>query len=326
MKLYGILCVTVAIVMILSPIVALTDTQRSDENEKSSVADTGGKTESASEKSDTISVFLSEDNQTEQMDIRDYVIGVVAAEMPASYEAEALKAQALVAVTYAEYTKLHEKDEGIGGADVSDDSNRHQGYLTQEQMKEKWGDAYEECYQNIANAVDAVIEERIKYNGEIILPAYHAISSGQTETAANIWGNDIPYLQSADSEWDKDSTRFESQVTVTAEELKQLMGDKNAFFDEDESAWIEIKEVSEAETVISASVCGVEMTGLEIRDLLALRSPSFTVEYADGEFVFTVSGYGHGVGMSQNGANQMAKEGYTYDEIIAHYYSGVEIL
>lgn len=332
MKQYAVLCLIVAIIMLITPTVALMPAKTEQEDESPSVSESAVNEELSlrnhgddSYDGNTISVFMSDDEKTEEMDMRDYVIGVVAAEMPASYETEALKAQALVAVTYACYSKKYGDDE-YGGADISDDSSRHQGYMTTEQMKEKWGDAYESYYNRIADAADAVIDSVITYQGEPIMAAYHAISAGKTESALNLWGKDIPYLQSTDSEWDKYSSRYSTEVVLTAQELKDIFSDiDSAEFDEDEENRIKINTVSESGTVLEAEVCGVVMTGLELRNLLSLRSPSFTAEYIDGEFVFTVSGYGHGVGMSQNGANAMAKEGKTYEDIISHYYKGTTI-
>ena len=129
----------------------------------------------------------------------------------------------------------------------------------------------------------------------------------------------MPYLQSADSSWDTDSTRYESTVIITPEELANII-------DCDVSdVYIKTKSTSPAGTVLETDICSVVMTGMQARELLGLRSPAFTVEKEDGEYIFTVMGYGHGVGMSQNGANCMAQNGSTYDEIIRHYYSGVEI-
>ena len=170
--------------------------------------------------------------------------------------------------------------------------------------------------------IDAVIDKVITYNGEPIMAAYHAISFGTTESAENAWGVKIPYLVSVKSEGDKDSTRYLSTVTVSDDELKQLKG-ASAFIGNGED--IKINSTSDAGTVLDAVVCGESMNGEKMRELFALRSSCFSVEYEDGEYTFTVKGYGHGVGLSQYGADWYAKQGMTYDEIIKHYYSGAEI-
>ncbi len=328
MKSYGVLCIAVAIIMLLAPVASLINVEKTQGASKNSeiTSDVSVVFDEVSPPDDgSISVFLSESEESVQLEMRDYVIGVVAAEMPASYDSEALKAQALVAVTYAEYIKLH--GENVNGADVTNDSTQHQGYLTKEQMQEKWGDAYDEFYTKIEAAVDAVSGKKITYKDEVIMPAYHAISCGQTQSAKSVWGKEIPYLQSVDSEWDKDSGRFESTVTVSVNELKEIMKNyNNADFDADEESLIQIKKSAKDGTVEKIEVCSVGMTGGEARKLFSLRSSAFDAEYSDGEFVFTSYGYGHGVGMSQNGANQMAKDGCDYKEIINHYYTGVEIV
>lgn len=327
MKQYAVLCLIVAIIMLVTPTVTLItgkihETGRENTTEEASaVYNEEPISEENSNDADTISVFMTQDNKTENLPLREYIIGVVAAEMPASYEEEALKAQALVAVTYTRYIITNGK--GSNNADITDDSSTHQGYMTDEQMQEKWGDAYESYRKRIENAVDEVLDKTITYEGKPIMAAYHAISSGKTESAKTIWGKDIPYLQSVDSKWDKNSARYTSTVTLTAEELREIYGKKKTDAQDDEL--IEILSVSDPGTVLEVSFCGEKMTGNSLRELLSLRSPVFSAEYSDGEYVFTVSGYGHGVGMSQNGANAMAKNGKTYDEIIKHYYHGTEI-
>lgn len=331
MKLYGILCIAVAIVMLLAPMAAipLGEKTKTDETETVPQAEETSDSEATFSQSDdsTISVFLTSENSVETMDMLDYIIGAVSAEMPASYNEEALKAQALAAVTYARYSKINGSDENIGNADISDDSNLHQGYLSESDMKEKWGEAYDSYYNKIKDAASEVIAKTITFDGQPIMAAYHAISSGKTESAENMWGKDVPYLVSTDSEWDKDSTRYSSEVIFSAEELKDLLKNtENTSFSADKSDWVKIKSTSPSGTVLEIELCGAEMTGMQARNILGLRSPVFDVSYDSGEFVFSVSGYGHGVGMSQNGANCMAQNGCSYKEIIAHYYPGTEII
>lgn len=331
MKPYGILCLIIAIIMLLAPLAAIEigapEEESASESESEAQADSGkSKDAAAKTDGDTISVFMTDSEKTETLAMRDYIIGAVGAEMPASYEAEALKAQALAAVTFAEYSKKNGGDENLGGADISSDSSRHQGYMTTDEMKEKWGDAFDSYYEKLASAVDAVLDEVITYDGEPIMAAYHAISTGQTESAKNMWGKDIPYLVSVESEGDPYSSRYRSEENFTAQELKDALKNTDGVsFDEDEESWITVNKTTDAGTVTSVTVCGRDMTGMEVRNLLGLRSPSFTVDYEDGSFRFTVHGYGHGVGMSQYGADYYASQGMTYREIIAHYYPGTEI-
>lgn len=330
MKQYTVLCLIVAIILFISPFIALISSQPEKEqapenetNENISVTHRETANNSEDDKN-TITVFMTESSEIMKMEMKDYIIGVVAAEVPASYETEAIKAQAIVAMTYAQYRKKH-PDKSIS-ADISDDSSKHQGYMSDDDMKEKWGDAYESYRTKIEDAVDSVTGSVILYENEPIMAAYHAISGGKTESAENIWGEDIPYLQSVESEWDIYSSRYTSEVRLTADEVKKIMKtSEKADFDSPEEEWIEIKKTTDNGTVLEAIICGIDLTGIETRELFALRSPVFDVTYEDGEFIFTVSGYGHGVGMSQNGANCMAKEGKTAEEIIKHYYKGVTI-
>ena len=325
MKPYGILCIIISVILLLAPLASLKSESSAPGDSSEPISEdgqTGEKQASDPEDGDTISVFMTAGKKTEKMEMHDYIIGAVSAEMPASYDEEALKAQALAAITFAEYSRKHGTNENLNGADISDDSSMHQGYMSVDDMKEKWGDAYDTYYEKIADAVDEVLDKVITYNGEPIMAAYHAISTGQTESAENIWGQDIPYLKSVKSEGDPYSARFASETTFSTEELKNAV---NLKFSGDEEDMIQINSVSDAGTVLSVTVCGKEMTGMELRNLLALKSPSFTAEYSDGVFTFHVKGYGHGVGMSQYGADYYAKQGMTYDEIIQHYYPGTKI-
>lgn len=325
MKLYGVLCVIVAVIMLVAPLSAISFADNGVQGEETTETQTQEQTaETVDEEDDkdTISVFMTTSETTEELNMRDYIIGTVAAEMPASYDDEALKAQALAAVTYAEYQKKNGEKDSLNGADISDNSNLYQGYMTKEQMQQKWGDTFDTYYEKIANAVDAVIDKVIIYNGEPIMAAYHAICSGVTESAENVWGVNIPYLVSVESEGDKESTRYLSTVTVSDNDLKELIGSENVSGD---GLDIKINSTSDAGTVLDAVVCGESMNGEKMRELFSLRSSCFSVGYEDSEYTFTVKGYGHGVGLSQYGADWYAKQGMTYDEIIKHYYKGVTI-
>ena len=325
MKQYAVLCLITAIILLVTPTVTLITgkiykTEAENSTEDFSAVFSDNIEPETSPDSNTVSVFMTENGKTEDIPLREYIIGVVAAEMPASYEEEALKAQALVAVTYTRYIK--ENGTKKNDADITDDSNTHQGYMTDDRMREKWGAAYESYRSRIENAVDEVLSKVITYDRKPIMAAYHAISAGKTESAKTIWGKEVPYLQSVDSAWDKNSARYTSTVTLTADELRNIC--KNTTDDEDDEL-VEITSVSDAGTVLDATICSKKMTGAEVRELLSLRSCVFSADYKNNEYVFTVSGYGHGAGMSQNGANAMAKNGKTCEEIIKHYYTGVEI-
>ena len=261
---------------------------------------------------------IKTDEGTISLSEEDYICGVVAAEMPALYESEALKAQAVAAYTYACLYRGGSAEEW----DLTDDSTLHQAYISPDERAKKWGEDAAVYEEKIRAAVRSVLGEKIYYEGEPIFAVYHAISAGHTESAKNIWGKDFPYLCGVPSVGDKEHESFKTTATFSAEELcKQLKIEKPA----DLNA-VGIKaERSTAGTVLSFTVYGQSVKGTAVREALALRSANFTAEYKDGSFTFTVLGYGHGVGMSQHGANCLAKEGKTYREILLTYYPGTEI-
>lgn len=323
MKNYAVIPFIIAVIMLLAPLSAFLG-RSSVSDEPSSERDSGYISVSDSKDDSYISVFNPDDNSVEKMDMRDYCIGVVAAEMPASYEIEALKAQALVALTYAQYVKDNNISEN---GDIAADSSVNQGFLTEDEMKEKWGGNYDEYHEKICEAVDAVINYRIYYDSKPIDALYHAISFGKTEDAETVWGKDIPYLKSADSSWDKQSPRFSSTTVFDLEQFRERCAKTDSIsLGDDEKTWFSDIKKSKAGTVESIKIGGVTLSGAEVRTLFSLRSPAFDLTYDNGYFTFKSYGYGHGVGMSQYGANCMALDGKKYNEIIAHYYKGVSIV
>lgn len=249
----------------------------------------------------------------------DYICGVVAAEMPALYEAEALKAQAIAAYTYAARERLAAKGREYH---LEADSAIHQAYIDKAGMQEKWGENAAEYEAKIRECVRAVAGKRLTYKGELIFAAYHAISCGTTETAKTIWGKDYDYLKSMASEWDKTHEKYESSLAVSLEEFCQKLEIEQPENPKEVKITL---DKSEAGTVTKLTVFGHSFKGTKLREAFSLRSSVFNLEYKEGNFVFTVWGYGHGVGMSQWGANCLAKEGKTHEEILKYYYQGVEI-
>lgn len=265
-----------------------------------------------------------------EVSVRDYVIGAVAAEMPASFGEEALKAQAVAAHTYAERQRNMQKkfpDKGLGNADFSDDPNKYQGFFTNEMIRHYFGDNYEIHYNKIAAAVDEVLPYIITYENEPIIAAFHSMSSGKTESAENVWGTAVDYLIPAESQWDKEAAGYTSEVKVSADFVKSRLEKvfEGIQLADSPEKWIKTGEKSDSGTVLEVTAGDKTVTGNDIRETFGLRSADFTVEYSDGEFIFTTHGYGHGVGMSQYGADDMAKNGNTWQEIINHYYNDCEI-
>lgn len=273
------------------------------------------KTEEASE--DTFRILNHKTNDITDMKSSDYIFGVVAAEMPALYDVEAIKAQAVAAYTYACYNRERNTDKNY---DLSTDFNVYQSFITEADADEKWGSKSEEYKTKIKNAIKETEGYIIKYKGDAILAVYHAISSGKTEDSSNVWGNSYPYLKSVDSSFDKNANNYATETVYKAEKIKELLGDKiNSKYSPDD--YFGDCNLSKTGLVKEIEVCGKKITGSALREMLNLRSSNFEIDYKDGNFTFTSYGYGHGVGMSQNGANELAKQGKDFKEILLHYYT-----
>lgn len=245
------------------------------------------------------------------LSLEDYVIGVVAAEMPASFDLEALKAQAIASRTYA-ISKLI-KEESLT-TDVST-----QAYITIEEMKVKWEDDFEFYYEKIYQAVMETENLVLKSNEEVITAFYFAISNGYTADSQTVFSQNLDYIQSVESLWDLNVNNYE--VTTVME--------KTTFCNylTIDCSEIVINEIIYSDINQISSICinDVTFSGTTFRSLLNLRSTDITIEIMEDDVYLTTKGYGHGVGMSQYGANEMAKLGYSYEEILNYYYSNVEI-
>ena len=265
-----------------------------------------------------------------EVPVRDYVIGAVCAEMPASFGEEALKAQAVAAHTYAERQRIRERENPspeLMEADFSNDTEKYQGYCPKSRIKEVYGDHFEENYKKISAAADEVLPYIITYENAPIIAAFHSMSPGFTESAENAWGTPVDYLVEVDSRTDMTAPKFREDKRYKAAELKAAL---EAAFDgvslgDDVSQWLKILTISDSGTVLKASIEGHTVTGGQVRSALDLRSAAFDVRYEPDEIVITTKGYGHGVGMSQYGADAMAAEGSSWREIISHYYPGCSI-
>ncbi len=268
----------------------------------------------------TFKVLLTEPKKTVTLSYEDYLFGVLAGEMPALYEPEALKSQAVCAFTFALWRQRENADKEY---DISDDYTVDQCYLTPEQARNKWGSKADEYEAKLRDAIKAVEGEALYHDGKIILAVYHALSAGNTESAKNVWGKDYPYLQAVSSIGDKLATNYISTASFSAEQLRSALSVslpsslKGSFSDFSRSESGMVKSVKIGDKVFKGSV---------VREALGLKSSNFEVALKNGTFTFTVYGYGHGVGLSQNGANYMAQQGSDYKEILKHYYTGCEII
>ena len=251
----------------------------------------------------------------------DYIIGVVSAEMPASFGIEALKAQSVAAYTFA----LYKKEQNKGGEyDLTDSYRTDQSYLSPDALKEKWGEEYENKTAIIKEAVSATAGEYLSFGGEVALTLYHALSSGFTNSCADVFGSKLPYLISVDSQSDKLSPDYQSVFSFSADELTEKLAEiKKANVSENLFSGI---KTAKSGLVKEIKYAGEKVTGAKICELLSLPAPTFSVEYSEGGYTFTCLGRGHGVGMSQYGAGQFAQTGSTYREILAHYYPGTELV
>lgn len=295
----------------------------------------GQEPKSLSSEGPDVKVYLTEEKKVVDVPLEAYIRGVVAAEMPAEFHVEALKAQALAARTYIvdrlereNFSDMEAMGEEAGSAHVSD-TVQHQAYMTDEQVREKWNDRYEEYSQKVNEAVQATQGNVILYEEKPIYAAFFSTSNGFTENAEDYFNEGYPYLKSVDSPWDEESPRFsdEKEVSVTSflQKLQEKTGETVAVSAASGSGWMEIKERTEGKRVAAVRIGDQEFSGRQVREALDLASSDFEWSIDGDSITFRTKGYGHGVGMSQWGANLMAQQGKTAAEIIAHYYRGVEI-
>ena len=277
--------------------------------------------ENNSYQSKSFRVLDCETNTVTEMPANDYVFGVLAAEMPALYDKEALKAQAVAAYTFACYRQRENTDKNY---DITTDFTLDQSFISEEKAREKWGDKADEYCTKLKNAVEETENNAVTYDGKPILAVYHAISSGVTEDCKNVWGGDYPYLRAVASPGDTLAPEYISKAVFSLDEIKNKLSERCKLSGE-ASDYFKNIERTPSNTVTCIEVCGTALSGAEIRSVFSLRSSNFEVSYKEGSFTFTVYGYGHGVGMSQYGADYMAKQGSDFKEILLHYYSGCRI-
>ena len=267
---------------------------------------------------------LTGDGETE-MTMRDYLTGVVAAEMPASFEPEALKAQAVAARSYAFCQARSGKH---GAAQVCTDYRCCQAWKSEEALRAQWREDFAENLARVRAAVEATDGEYLAWEGQPALALFHSSSAGATEDCGRVW-NALPYLVSVPSpETAADVPDYVSYVQCTALDFRDtiLSACPEADFSGPEESWVGALRRDESGRVSECEIGGAALSGTKLRELFSLRSAAFTLEYLGGAFRFTVTGFGHGVGMSQYGAQVMALEGADYREILAHYYPGTVLV
>jgi stage II sporulation protein D len=262
----------------------------------------------------------------ETMTLSDYLWGVVAAEMPASFEEEALKAQAVAARSETLYRQAN-PNANHPEADICTDHTCCQAYITPQAAEEKWGadsTAYGERVTQAVSGTDGVV---VTYEGAIIQAVFHSSSDGHTLAASQVWGGDLPYLQAVDSPEGDEVPNYYSVVTVSASEFREtILGEApSAALDGTPNSWSVTENRDGEGTLESVTIGGETVAATRMRTLFSLRSARFSLELGEDSVTFYVTGYGHGVGMSQYGANALAKEGLGYEEILTWYYTGVEV-
>ncbi len=270
--------------------------------------------------------LLLPDGTISELSMEEYLLGVVSAEMPASFELEALKAQACAARTYTVRKQTYETAKHPD-ADVCTDISCCQAYLSPSDAAQRWGSSAESYTQKIQQAVAETDGLGVLYNGSPIQAVFFSSAPGYTVDAVEVWGNQVDYLQSVESPEGDEVPNFRSTVTLSADEVKSLILNTyaNANLTGDPSTWFGSPVTNQGGTVSSILVGGVTLTGNQIRSLFQLRSACFLVSWDGTSFTFSVTGYGHGVGMSQYGANTMAQSGSTYDEILTWYYTNTQV-
>ena len=273
-------------------------------------------------------ITVSVNGTVREMALEDYVAGAVAAEMPASFPEEALKAQAVAARTYAVYKQSLGTDDTHPDAVVCDDYTHCAAFVDLDSGAEDlWGKNADEWTEKVKKAADATAGKIVTYDGKAIAAVFHAASAEYTEAAVSVWGSDIPYLSSVESTGDDACPKYDASVTLGAEEFRQIMLGKYPDINLTglPKTWFTDIQSSDAGGVTSCKIGGKELKGTEVRELFELNSTHFTISTTDTSITFHTEGYGHGVGMSQYGAKSMAEDGKTYEDILLHYYTGTKI-
>lgn len=246
------------------------------------------------------------------LNMTDYLIGVVSSEMPASFNLEALKAQSVLARTYALKAKQTEKK--------LTDTVSTQSYIDIDQMKNKWGNSFNTYYNKIKNAVENTNGEYLSYNGNYIEALYHSTNNGKTESSLDVFGNYYPYLISVSSEYDKNASSYLRTISMPLDTISNKLG-----LSLNNDSVISILSYTDGGNIKEININGNNFSGKKVRELLGLRSADFDISISDNNANITTRGYGHGVGMSQYGANGMANAGYSYKDILSHYYPGTTL-
>lgn len=279
-----------------------------------------------------INVYVVQTGKLEKMPLEQYVRGVVAAEMPANFSIEALKAQAVASRTYAASKMKMFGGNGDGehpGADVCTDSHHCQAWASEAELRSKWGKDYNMYMDKVSKAVQDTTGQVLAYEDKLIQPVFHAISGGKTESAEDAWGKNVPYLVSVDSPYEEGAPKYKTRIVMTKIEfvrrLKALRPDAKVDTS-NLSSQIKVLEYSHTDRIKKIKIGDQVLTGEELRNVYDLNSTNVKFTFSDNNVVMDVTGYGHGVGMSQFGAEGMAEHGSSYEDILKHYYKNTAIM
>ena len=268
-----------------------------------------------------VAVYRTASKKVETVPLEKYIAGVVASEMPTTFELEALKAQALTARTYIVNQLLRGKSSGLPSGAQVDDTVQYQVFKNETELRTQWGSDYEANMNKIAQAVLETEGQILTYDGNPITATFFSNGNGYTENAEALWKDAYPYLKSVASPWDEQAPQFEERISISIKDFENKLG---VNLKSSETVG-KIVERTPGKRVAKVDINGKQFTGIQIREMLNLRSTDFSWVMQGDAVIITTRGYGHGVGMSQWGANGMAKDGKTYDEIVKHYYQGIEI-
>ena len=276
----------------------------------------------------SINVYSSKEGKNKKIDLEEYVYGVVSAEMPANFEIEALKSQAVAARTYALSKKVN-KCANSKGADICD-TVHCQVYMNKEERFKGWGNKAKNYWDKIVQAVDYTKGVVLTYNNELVLnPQFFAISSGKTEDNKDVFASNIPYLKSVDSPGEEIAPKFKSVVKFSYNDFVNKINStykKAKMKNSDVKSQVKIVSRTDGGGVEKVHLGKISISGVEFRKLFNLNSSNFSIKFNSNDIEILCKGYGHGVGMSQWGANVMAKNGEKFDNILTHYYTGVKLV
>ncbi len=276
----------------------------------------------------TVNVYIKSQDKVTAMPVAQYLKEVVAAEMPAQFEPEALKAQAVAARSYLFARSFSYKANGYPqehkGADICTDPNHCKAHIFESDRRKSWGNDAENNWKKISDAVTSTSDEKVYYNGEVISCVFHSTSSGKTENSEDVWGGAREYLKSVESPGEEESPSYKSQRILLKSEFIQIAEENIEGVSFDGELTGEIIR-SEAGGIKSIVIGNVPIKGTVFRSIYGLKSTNVNITQTDTDVTLDVTGYGHGVGMSQYGANAMAKKGATYKDILTHYYTGCEV-